>query len=127
MVLLPGFPSRISRMNLLGIPHQPDTSRHLGEIGMAKTLEAEREEWITEALQALKVFSRMPAWCRFKCEDFRAWYTLAGGSAPHHFNVWGALTNRAARDGLIRFTGSYAPSVSPKTHGHPVKVWEGTC
>lgn len=101
-----------------------DYSRALGELGMARTLEAEREEWIADALQALRLFAARPGWHRFKTEDFRAWYESAGGAQPHDHHVWGAFTNRASRAGLIRFTGQYAASVSPKTHGHPVKVWE---
>lgn len=97
-------------------------SRQLGEAGMAQTLEAEREGWVEVALAALATFGSDPAWREFKTEDFRAWYT-GHAPAPHDHHVWGALTNRAARAGIIRFTGRYAPSVSPRTHGHPVKVW----
>lgn len=98
-------------------------SRALGDRGMQKTLEAERESWITAALEALKTFSRLPGWDEFKTEDLRWWCVSRGMEPPHHHNVWGALTNRAAHQGLIRFTGKYRPSTSPKTHGHPVKVW----
>lgn len=91
-------------------------SLDLKERGMALTLEAEREEWIAHALFALRHFSRRG---EFKTEDFRAWYK----QEPHNHHVWGALTNQACKDGIIAWTGRYEPSTSPKTHGHPVKVW----
>jgi hypothetical protein len=98
-------------------------SRALGEQGMQRTLEAEREEWVSEALQALQAFAKLPGWQTFKTEDFRYWWLSHGGSEPHAHHCWGAVTNVAAKKGLIRWTGKYVPSVSPKTHGHPVKQW----
>ncbi len=107
-------------MEQLTIEHE--IGRRLAEEGMARTLEVESEAWIDAALDGLRVFSRLPGWHEFKTEDFRAWY-LQRAAAPHSHKVWGALTNRATREGVIRWTEKYAPSVSPKTHGHPVKVW----
>jgi len=95
------------------------TARQLAEMGMAKTLEAEREEWITGALDALKRFASLPEWETFKLEDFRAWWP----HSPHDHHVYGAFTNRACKAGIIRFTGNFARSVSPRTHGHYVKIW----
>src|SRR5690348_13087506 len=111
-------------MNLLGIPHRDGqqaldfTGKALAQAGMAQTLEAESEQWLNEALFALKHFALARG--RFKTEDFRAWYRIPA----HDHHVWGALTNRACKSGLIRWTGRYIPSTSPKTHGHPVKEWE---
>jgi hypothetical protein len=100
-----------------------DTGSILRDVGMARTLDAEPETWIEGALAALAVFASLPEWSTFKTEDFRAWYLDQGYPQPHDAHVWGALTNRASRDRVIRFTGSYAPTVSPRTHAHPVKVW----
>jgi hypothetical protein len=100
-----------------------DDGRALAEQGMARTLEVEPEEWIENALAALRIFAAQPCWREFKMEAFRAWYVTTGGRNPHDHHVWGAFTNRAMKAGIIVFTGRYAPSVSPKTHGHPVKVW----
>jgi hypothetical protein len=88
----------------------------LKERGMALTLQAEREEWINAALFAIRHFAMRG---EFRMEQFRAWY----GQQPHSHHVWGALTNRACKDGLIVWTGQFAPSTSPKTHGHHVKTW----
>lgn len=95
------------------------TGRALAEAGMQQTLAFESDDWLADALDALQRFGRLPAWSEFKTEDFRAWYR----STPHDHHVWGALTNRACKAGILEWTGRYAPSVSPKTHGHPVKVW----
>ena len=90
----------------------------LTERGMAQTLEAERDEWINRALLDLSFYARsIPV---FRMEEFRDWYSFI----PHDPHVWGALTNLASRRGLIQWTGQYVPSESPKTHGHPVKLWE---
>lgn len=102
------------------------TSRELADRGMQRALDAEREEWLLRALEALRRFAALPEWSDFKMEDFRAWCGSQGIAAPHSHKVWGALTHRACRAGVIRFTDRYAASVSPKTHAHPVKIWRGT-
>lgn len=99
-----------------------DVGAALRDVGIARTMEAEGETWMLRALDELRRFSSDPSWSEFKTEDFRVW--LAGFlPPPHSSNVWGALTRRACLEGIIRWTGKYAPSVSPKTHAHPVKVW----
>jgi hypothetical protein len=92
----------------------------LRDVGMARTLDAEPQTWLTNALEALRLFASRPEWSTFKLEDFRAWYAVQ----PHDAHVWGAFTTKACKAGVIRWTGRYANSVSPKTHAHPVKVWE---
>lgn len=99
-----------------------DFSRQLGEAGMQRTLDAEREEWLAAAMESIREFASMTGWHEFKTEDFRAWYEPIAGK-PHDHHVWGAITRRARVEGLIVWTGRFANSVSPKTHGHPVRVW----
>lgn len=98
------------------------TGRQLGQAGMQRTLDAEREEWLRAALEALPRFAGSIGWHEFKTEDFRVWFEPQAGR-PHDHHCWGAVTNMARQLGIIRWTGRYAPSVSPKTHGHPVRVW----
>lgn len=100
-----------------------EIAQKLAQEGMARTLAVEPDGWIDNALEALERFARQPVWAEFKMEDFRAWYLDQQLPPPHDHHVWGAIGNTAARRGLITFTGKYSPSVSPKTHGHPVKVW----
>lgn len=108
-------------MEQLTIDHE--LGRRLAEQGMAQTLDAEPDGWIDSALVALKRFVAIPCYYEFKTEDFRAWYVTNGGSSPHDHHVWGAITGKACKAGIIAWTGKYASSVSPRTHGHPVKVW----
>lgn len=98
-------------------------ARQLAEEGMQRTLDAEREDWIANVIKAMQRFGGLPGWAEFKMEDFRVWYAGEGLPAPHDHHCWGAITNRACKAGVIKFTGKYAKSVSPKTHGHDVKVW----
>jgi hypothetical protein len=95
----------------------------LRDVGMMRTLAAEPDTWIDGALAALTRFAG--AGRSFRMEQFRAWYLEGGYAEPHDHHVWGALTNRAAKEGVIHFTGRYEPSESARTHGHDVKVWEG--
>lgn len=95
----------------------------LRDVGIARALEAESAAWLDRAMRELRVFASLPEWRRFKTEDFRAWL-LSRMESPHDSHVWGALTNRACREGVIRWTGIYVASVSPRTHAHPVKQWE---
>lgn len=108
-------------MEQLTIDHE--IGRRLAEEGMARTLEAAGDGWIEGAIEALRRFCALPGWSTFKVEDFRAWYLDQQLPPPHDHHCWGAIGSKAARGGVIAFTGRYAPSVSPKTHGHPVKVW----
>jgi len=96
----------------------------LRDVGMMRTLEAESEAWIDRALDQMRLFARIPGWQEFKTEDFRAWVAPRIGH-PHSANVWGALTTKACKRGIIRWTGRYVASVSEKTHAHPVKLWRG--
>lgn len=98
-------------------------ARELAEEGMDRTLDGETDQWLKGAVEALRRFAALPCWQEFKMEDFRVWYVGEKYPPPHDHHVWGALTNRARRAGVIHFTGRYAPSVSPKTHCHDVKVW----
>lgn len=95
----------------------------LAQQGMQLTLEREREEWILAALEGLRTFASLPGWSEFKLEDFRAWWLAEGNPEPHDHHVFGALTSKASKAGIIEWTGRFATSVSPKTHGHPVRVW----
>lgn len=105
------------------VQYEIDVGAALRDVGMARALEVEPEGWLDGAMGALKRFAALPEWREFKTEDFRAWFIGEGYDQPHDHHVWGALTNRAVKAGVIRFTGRYATSVSPKTHAHPVKVW----
>lgn len=100
------------------------TGRELGEAGMSAVLDS-HEEWKAAAMGALRAYCKHGGhgWL-FRAEQFREWaqhhHVLA---EPRKHNAWGALFNHAARLGLIAPTGLFRPAESPKTHGHPVRVW----
>lgn len=98
-------------------------ARALAEAGMARTLNAERDGWLEQAIKSLRIFAALPGHEQFKMEDFRWWYADAGLPQPHDHHCWGAFTNRARQAGAIEDTGRFATSKSPKTHGHMVRVW----
>lgn len=97
-------------------------ARELAEQGMARTLQAQGDDWIEMALDAMKRFIAQPGYQEFKTEDFR-WWCASQGIVPHSHHVWGALTNTAQRRGIIEFA-RMVKSASPKTHGHRVIVWK---
>lgn len=106
------------------LAHRLHEGRQLAQTGMQRTLDLEPDTWLDGALEALRRFVAIPGWHSFKLEDFRAWYLDSGRKPPHDHHVWGAFANRAVKANVIRFTGRHAPSVSPRTHAHWVKVWE---
>jgi hypothetical protein len=99
------------------------SSRALKLAGMARTLQAERAEWLQTALERLGRYARERAVPAFTAEQFRAFWLDSGRPEPHSHHVWGALFNRAAHEGLIRATGRYVKAKSAKTHSHPVAEW----
>ena len=95
----------------------------LKEIGMQRALDHAGESWTEETMQALREFCarlKSEGIHTLMMEDFRCTRYKA---LPPSSNAWGAFTSIAARRGIIRFSGDYRPTKSPKTHGHPAKVW----
>ncbi len=111
---------------MIQLPMVLPIGRELAQQGMQQTLEAERESWIAGVLQEIKKFSALPGWQEFRIEDFRAWYLGEGFPQPHDHHCWGAITHHAVKAEIIRFTGRYRASASPKTRGHYVRVWTAT-
>jgi len=80
--------------------------------------------WTIETIGALKLFCedmKAEGTRTFVMENFRATQYKRKPASP---NVWGSISLIAARLGIIRWTGEYRNAKSPKTHAHPVKVWE---
>lgn len=96
-----------------------ETGESLAQAGCSQVLEAERASWLRIANAALRAFAATTYPREFTIEEFRASFAKVHLSAPHHPNVWGALTRQAIRQNLLRHVG-YTKSKSLKTHGHPV-------
>lgn len=80
------------------------------------------EAWMREALKGLRYYCGIQD-KPFLFEDFRWWWGVSGGTAPHHHNAWGALCRVAIKDGLIQRTGVYRTTRSTRTHAHPCMTY----
>lgn len=80
--------------------------------------------WIDEAMRLLRgyVYSRKGE--PFTMDMFRRAVAMELPN-PHHVNAWGALTNSAAKAGLIKKTGEYFKSTLPASHNRMLTEWVG--
>ena len=78
--------------------------------------------WADNAIASLRLFCVGRQ--RFAFEEFREAAPSYGLEPPPSHKAWGALPRIAVREGLIRSTTEYRPATSPRTHAHPVRVWE---
>jgi len=56
-------------------------------------------------------------------EFIRVTIINAGCPYPHHCNAWGPLIKKAARAGVLRFTGTYRLARTKKRHASVVRVY----
>ena len=101
--------------------HSQKTGQQLKLEGQQLTLDL-AGEWTSNAIAALRLF------CvgrdRFAFEEFRSAAAAYGLAAPRSHKTWGALPRVAVKEGIIRPTTEYRAATSPRTHAHPVRVWE---
>ena len=96
------------------------TGKELAEAGMARALDAAKEEWATEAMAAIKRCGlRYPD---FTADEFREEFRLN----EHRPAAIGAVFRKASQGKLIEPTGQYRASKIPSTHSRPQKVWRAT-
>lgn len=102
------------------------TGRDLKVAGQAAALDAESEEWKDRTVFLFRVFvSQFRPGDRFAMEDFRAYADTCNHPAPHTHHVWGSMPARYIKAGIqIKRTDQYLNASSPRTHGHPVRLWE---
>lgn len=103
----------------------PTEGEYLKEAGTRTVLESNRD-FCQNALNELRKYLMLLSVNKvevFTFENFRHHYLRLGFEPPSHHNAWGALANKAAREGLIEWTGEYIPSTSARTRHHPVKTW----
>lgn len=88
---------------------------------------ASNSSWMADVLQLLNFWAKGCKACgvtEFVFEDFRAALTNVGIAPPKSHKAWGAVPRVAVKAGLIAPTDKYRPATSPKTHAHPVRVWQ---
>jgi hypothetical protein len=88
-------------------------------------------DWMALALLQLEQLARMPnGWANTEHgvtgEDLRR-MLIARVGHPGHANAWGALINKAVRDGLLKATGAYRAMKEKRSHARktPVYVFMG--
>lgn len=96
-------------------------SQALKEEGMARALEHAGRTWTDRVVEALKLYAEAHA--EFTVERFRWQWLFDGGEQAASPKAWGAVTNTAARRGLIKRTGRFVAAQSEKTHGHFIATW----
>jgi hypothetical protein len=91
------------------------------EAGIARVLAADRGEYADAQLSAIHALVRRGE--NFTSDDVRE---LAGDPPEGvHYNVAGAVMNRAAKAGLIVMVG-FATSSRVMGHGNTVRIWRGS-
>lgn len=97
--------------------------RDTGIASSANHAEQDVPGWGDTALVFLTQFAelKMVPWTMETC---RAWCVWAGLPEPTELRAWGAVTQKAIRQGIIRKTGQYAPAAS--SNGSPKPLYIGT-
>lgn len=98
----------------------------LKAIGQAAALDAESDEWKNRTIFLFRGFlTQFTPGDLFAMEDFRAYADTCNHADPHTHHVWGSMPAVFIKAGCrIRKTDSYRKAISPRTHGHPVPLWE---
>ena len=102
------------------------TGQQLKQDGQQKVLSNHSAEFKAEMIELLKCFCKVSKAIgkkEFRMEHFRKFCEI-NNLIPNHPNFWGGFAGIAIKEGLIKPTGRYEKAVSPKTHHHPVMVYE---
>lgn len=95
---------------------------HRADKGRARALEHAGDDWKHAALAKLREFVAQRHGNLFAFETARNWCLTNGLAAPPHPNAWGAIAKSAMAAGIFHPTGEFRPAISPRTHGHPVRL-----
>jgi len=98
-------------------------AERLRDEGMERAADhAEREipEWRNEARRILEITAALHR--NFTSEDIKIQADIRGLPRPPEPRAWGAVIQRAARDGIIRKVG-WADSTSRTCHCRPMQLW----
>lgn len=102
------------------------TGQQLKQDGQQKVLSNHSAEFKAEMINKLSYFCKSNKKSNineFRIEHFRRFCEI-NNLIPNHPNFWGGFAGIAIKEGLIKPTGRYEKAVSPKTHHHPVMVYE---
>lgn len=99
------------------------SARELAEDGMIRAVEhADRvePEWSERASSLLRDYAQFNP--EFMTESLRVWAHRMGLPLPPDPRAWGAVVNKAVRDGLI-VRDRYEMTKIPPAHATPRPVW----
>lgn len=102
------------------------TSRDLAEQGMNDALDhADRvsARWSVQAGQLLRIYAQLNA--EFMAEDVRIWAHRKDLPCPPDPRAWGAVVNRAVREGVLVRDRFELTKIKP-AHATPRPVWRST-
>jgi hypothetical protein len=105
-----------------GQPTEAATGHALKLQGLRRALKNAGDEWKAEILAEFRAWCATRRGTEIVIEDFRA--QVPSALHPGSPKAWGSLPRMAVAEGLLRHTGRYQQSKSPKTHAHPVALWE---
>ncbi len=100
----------------------PSVGESLKRAGQQLALDFPGQAWQASIVEAFREWCQARRGSTVVIEDFRSQVSLS--LHPHSPKCWGSLPRLAAKAGLIRSTGRYAKARSPRTHSHPVAVYE---
>jgi hypothetical protein len=92
----------------------------LRDAGMEKVT-ANSGEWFDLAYAYLRKLT--PWGIDVACEDIRVIILQAGCPYPHSTNIWGPLTKKAEREGVLKFTGRYRMARTKSRHASVVRIY----
>lgn len=89
-------------------------ARQRADQGIVSSAEHAGAQWLDECSHYLRWYSRLMLRKRqaFSIEEFRNWAYSKGLPVPPEQRSFGAVTQRALRDGVIEATGIFTPSNS---------------
>lgn len=85
--------------------------------------ESHDPEWAAQAYDFLKAFLQCVGPNEFMAEEVRTMAAKTGFTQPPSNRAWGAVIQRASRDGIIEFVG-YQKTKNPMAHCTPAGVWK---
>ena len=98
--------------------------RSLAQAGIAAAAAHSGQPWQDSAFASLQSFiaSAQARPLVFMAEQARSWAEKRGLAEPPDPRAWGAVMQRAKREGLIHGAG-YAESMNPEAHCRPTRLW----
>jgi hypothetical protein len=90
------------------------------DLALSGVEHSERDEWRAAAYEAIR---GLTPGAEMTGEQIREAVLAEVGCSPHHHNVWGAIINGAARQGLLEDTGRRANMTGERSHARRTPIY----